>query len=191
MTSMGLVSLQAAVQAWLKPAMWVPGVRSFHSEQHEWRVAAPAGQVLEAVLAAAGELSRRGWSQYEVDKAGRRVVLNYLTKVACWLDQVELRFEEAGPSSTVVRVHAYSTGMLPLLIPLAPLLNILLIFFPFLDKDGKCGAEINELKAAVAGKVKQLESRVVVYSLGNPARRSAGKQLSAGPESESSRPKAA
>ena len=43
----------------------------------------------------------------------------------------ELRFEEAGPSSCVVRVHAFSTGMLPLLIPLAPLLNILLIFFPF------------------------------------------------------------
>jgi hypothetical protein len=179
---MGLVSLQAAVQAWLKPAMWVPGVRSFHSEQHEWRVEAPAGQVFEAVLAAAGELSSRGWSQYEADKAGRRVVLNYLTKGAKWLDQVELLFE-VGPSSTVVRVHAFSTGMLPLLIPLAPLLNILLIFFPFLDKDGKCGAEIDELKTAVAGKVKKLESCVVVYSLGNPARRSAGKSLSEGPES--------
>jgi hypothetical protein len=188
---MGLVSLQAGVQAWLKPAMWIPGVRSFHSEQHEWRVAAPAGQVLEAVVEAAAGLTTRGWSQYEVDKAGRRVVLNYVTRVAKWLDQVELRFEEVGPSSTVVRVHAYSTGMLPLLIPLAPLLNILLIFFPFLDKDGKCGAEIDELRAAVAIKVKQIESRVVVYSLGNPARRSASKQLAAGPESASSRPKAA
>lgn len=169
---MGLmVSVQLAVQAALCPAMWIPGLRNTHHEVHEWHVGEPCAALMDKVWAAAAQLEGGGsWSQWELDKARGIIVLNYLTRRLRWLDQVELQFEAGGAGSSVVRVRAYSTGMLPLLVPFAPLLNALLCWVPFSDAGGKCGKEIAELRLAVAATVKQLASTVVMFSLGNPQR---------------------
>jgi hypothetical protein len=164
---MGLVSAQARLQARLKPASWVPGVRWFHSESAEWRVqGTPVEALMDKVWSAAAELSSRGWSQHEQDKVGKRIVLNALTQGLKWLDQVELRFAEVEGGWTQVRVRGYSTGLLPMVVPLAPLLNVLLCLFPFLCF-GKVGAELSELRDAVARKGDAVESRGVSYSLGS------------------------
>eukprot|EP00658_Telonema_sp_P-2_P041320 TRINITY_DN2953_c0_g1_i2.p1 TRINITY_DN2953_c0_g1~~TRINITY_DN2953_c0_g1_i2.p1 ORF type:complete len:102 (+),score=17.30 TRINITY_DN2953_c0_g1_i2:163-468(+) len=50
-----------------------------------------------------------------------------------WLDILEVRCKpsDAGESCTNVYLKSYSSGFLPLTIPLAPLLNFCLFFVPF------------------------------------------------------------
>jgi hypothetical protein len=175
-----LVRAQAGVQAWLRPGVWLPCARDWHHEVHEW--ASPslgADELLDKVWSIAKdmELEGRALEQYDYDKAGKRIVLNYFTAKAKWLDQLELTFVSAGSGCTV-RVRAYSTGVLPLLVPLAPLLNVIFMFFPFQDANGKCNAEIEELRAEVVKAVSDLSSTVVVYSKGNPARQPLQAQVS-------------
>ncbi len=174
-----LVRAQAGVQAWLRPGLWLACARDFHHEVHEWASSSlGADELLDKVWTIAKDMELEGsaFEQYAYDKAGKKIVLNYLTAKAKWLDQIELTFVPAGSGCTV-RVRAYSTGVLPLVVPLAPLLNAIFMFFPFQDANGKCNQEIEELRTEVVKAVSDLTSAVLVYSKGNPARQSPQAQV--------------
>lgn len=52
---------------------------------------------------------------------------------AQWLDVVDLHFSADTETSTFVKVQSTSTGLFPLIIPFASILNCLLFWVPFLD----------------------------------------------------------
>jgi hypothetical protein len=144
-----LVALQAAVQARLRPAVWSAWVARFHSTELSWTLSCSVAQGVAEVAAAARTLAGRGWSVHSMDVAGGRVVLNRLTPWMKWLDQARFRFEPHGPGCKVI-IDAYSTGALPLVVPLAPALNCALFCLPFMDTGGACAASVEELRASIA-----------------------------------------
>jgi hypothetical protein len=60
---------------------------------------------------------------------------------------LELRLE-AHAEGTLVRVLGFSSGFLPTCIPLAPLLNMVFFFVPFLDNNFN-GNRIKKVRAAL------------------------------------------
>jgi hypothetical protein len=144
-----LVTWQAASQARLRPAVWSPRVARFHSTELLWTLRCSVAQGVAELLAITRNLADRGWSVHSVDEGRGCVVLNRLTPWLKWLDQARFRFEPYGQGCKV-EIYACSTGFLPLIVPLAPVLNCALFFLPFFDGTGACAASVEELRALIA-----------------------------------------
>eukprot|EP00752_Nemacystus_decipiens_P009971 g8893.t1 len=143
----GYVKLQVHIQ----PAMWLPGLRYPHNWWETWSVATAEpevcvkdiGRAIENVAVAAASPEGIGGGQMVFQLAGLRYSAEEgagYARMICvskarWLDIVELRVykPEGGGEGCEVAAHGYSTGFLPLKIPLAFLLNIPLCFIPFSD----------------------------------------------------------
>jgi len=123
-----------------------------------------AAAVMDAVWNVANELEDfRPWSRNDSEM---EMVVNFLTK-AMWLDRIELQFTKQG-SSTKVRVKNCSTGLIPCIIPGAPLMNVLLAPAPFLDW-GKLASTMKYLQKKTAEKLgTEITREIVFVSLGNP-----------------------
>eukprot|EP00903_Cladosiphon_okamuranus_P016073 g14837.t1 len=147
----GYVKLQVHIQKFLKPGMWLPGIRYPHNWWEKWTVATAEtevcvkdiGRAIENVAAAAVSPEGIGGGQMVFQLAGlwycAEKGMGY-AKMICvtkarWMDIVELRVckPEGGGEGCEVTAHGYSTGFLPLKIPLACLINIPLCFIPFSD----------------------------------------------------------
>jgi len=148
----------------LKPGARSPIGRLMREEVHEWTIEGKSvDEVKNGLRKAAEELD--GFKLYS-EKADV-MVINFLTK-AKWLDQLVLRFEATSGNAVKVRVQNNSTGLLPLIIPLAPLLNVVFFFVPFKDH-GKCGATINVFKKGLSKQLNEdVGSEVIQKSKGNP-----------------------
>mmetsp|Transcript_13512 Transcript_13512/g.34324 ORF Transcript_13512/g.34324 Transcript_13512/m.34324 type:complete len:168 (-) Transcript_13512:287-790(-) len=167
---MGLVSVQAAVQGAIRPGTWLPGVRNFHSEVQEWTISVPVVEAMEKVWAAAEELRDAGYSPRKLDKENKVVVIDFFTAKAKWLDQVVLRFSSLGSGCKCVATNS-STGVFPLVIPLAPVLNVALCWFPFGD-GGKCANTLDRLcrRLGVATGT-EVTSKTLRFSITNPKKK--------------------
>jgi len=137
-----MASIQASIQSVIKPATWIPGIRNFHSEVHEWNFNVGVDEAMDTIWAAAKALD--GYVPRKFNKAGRTMVVDFLTK-AKWLDQIKISFVSSSNGGCVARLFNCSTGFLPCIIPLAPLINIPLTILPFGD-GGKCAAAMQTLR---------------------------------------------
>ncbi|GBG25797.1 Hypothetical Protein FCC1311_020162 [Hondaea fermentalgiana] len=154
---MGFIAWQRSIQTKLRPALVLPGVRNLHSEEQTWVVAASAKETLEAIWKAASELE-----EYEPAKREeKKLTVDYLTTKLKWLDQITIEVVSESQDSTTLKVVDGSTGFLPLTIPLAPLLNIVLCWFPFGD-NGKCAATMSTLRKKTAQNLGKDINREVV-----------------------------
>ncbi|CAM9191214.1 unnamed protein product [Ectocarpus sp. 4 AP-2014] len=134
--------------------MWLPGLRYPHNWWETWSVATAEpevcvrdmGRAIENVAIAAESSEGIGDGQMVFQLASLRYCAEEgvgYAKMICvskasyqgWLDIVELKVykPEDGGEGSEVAAHGYSTGFLPLKIPLACLINIPLFFIPFSD----------------------------------------------------------
>ncbi|CAM9854594.1 unnamed protein product [Sphacelaria rigidula] len=132
--------------------MWIPGLRYPHNWWETWAVetAEPEecikdmGRAIQNVADSARAPEGVGGGsmlfhlaslRYDADERTGYATMLCMTK-ARWVDIVELKVlkPEDGGAGSRVQAHGYSTGFLPLNIPLACVLNIPLCFIPFSDK---------------------------------------------------------
>ena len=130
------VRLQSRVQLSLSPGNWIPFVRMPHKWNEMWLVRdrTPA-ECVKAIVKATEELCEKGgkWVYEVVDaeeESGRLVICCYTR--ARWMDVITINFSKVVSGSNASVSH-YSSGFLPLIVPLAPILNCVLCFIPFYD----------------------------------------------------------
>mmetsp|Transcript_5654 Transcript_5654/g.7759 ORF Transcript_5654/g.7759 Transcript_5654/m.7759 type:complete len:170 (-) Transcript_5654:19-528(-) len=163
------ISLQGNIQSKLRPGSWLPGIRNPHSEEVEWKF--PESTSKETAMNAVSEAatSLDNFLERSNDKESRTIVIDTFTK-AKWMDQVVLKFKEDGSDGGELKaqVECCATGFFPLIVPLAPLLNIIFCFIPFGD-GGNCARTMKILQKKVTEMSgTEIESKTIRYSLTNP-----------------------
>jgi len=132
-----LCRCQANFQAVLRPAVWIPGLRTPHQYTEEWRIGTNPGVCLQEVLIAVKKLNVvcEGGNVYEINKIINDTFLEVLvyTRMQC-LYVLDFRFlSDPETGGTNIKVRSFATGWLPVCIPLSFLLNMLLFLVPFYD----------------------------------------------------------
>ncbi|EGD77375.1 hypothetical protein PTSG_08471 [Salpingoeca rosetta] len=138
-----LGAMQGRIQASLNPGGWVPGVRSLHNFKEDWVLSDCDPKLgFDCTLSAFRGLSITRGVQHVVAKADTSnfdLELHIYTR-AEWLDVIRISFNQvvrghlvAPMGGCIATVVAYSTGLLPCSLPLAPLLNMALCWVPFSD----------------------------------------------------------
>ncbi|RDD36478.1 hypothetical protein TrispH2_011191 [Trichoplax sp. H2] len=130
--------LQAPIQSFLRPAIWVPGLRNVHTVKEEWTIEASPGDAFDKAIEAIEEVKKQEEfvQVHMINKDSREIRLFYFTSKAQWLDIMELHFKRGLDDETaIVDARSFSSGLLPVCIPLSFVLNTVFFFFPFLDHD--------------------------------------------------------
>uniref|UniRef100_A0A7S2RFA6 Uncharacterized protein n=1 Tax=Mucochytrium quahogii TaxID=96639 RepID=A0A7S2RFA6_9STRA len=166
-----MISCQGSIQTKLRPATWIPGIRNPHSEVQSWTFDADVATSMKYVWEAANDLTTTGYIPRVFDKDTEVIVVDCLTKNAKWMDQLRFAFKFCEEGKTDCQVFGSSTGFLPLIFPLAPVLNVFLCWIPFLDQ-GVCGKEMGKLGQQVETKFNtSITIRVMRYSNSNPKKK--------------------
>lgn len=129
-----LIGFQGDLQGNIKPAQWVPIIRNMHRFELELGIfELSQGNVVSVVQDA---IKQSGLLLKNVinNKHGYEIVAHYYTPSAAWLDVVTLRVT-MNERQNYVSIHGVgeSTGVISLVVPFAPLMNIMLCYFPFDD----------------------------------------------------------
>ncbi|KAL3858207.1 hypothetical protein ACJMK2_012809 [Sinanodonta woodiana] len=124
--------LQSPIQALVKPAMWLPFLRKCHSYSETWKIDASPDEFTTSVLNALRcliEMDDVG-SYYDVHTVETEdgFIRIFVLTWAEWLDVIEIK-----RTGNKVKVSSFSTGLLPLCIPFACLLNCVFFWVPFFD----------------------------------------------------------
>ncbi|GFS02369.1 hypothetical protein ElyMa_006443700 [Elysia marginata] len=137
--------IQRPIQTFLRPAVWVPGLRNLHSHRETWTFKEDSSHQgnLDSILNAINKVIAKDTSKFywHVQQPAAAVgnettplqdsksfVRIFTFTRAEWLDITEITL-----SGNKAEVWAFSSGFLPLIIPLACFLNVPFFFFPFLD----------------------------------------------------------
>lgn len=147
----GLVSCQVAIQSYLHPGSWLWGVRNAHSEEERWLIPDTRSSDVIKILE---DFVLSDSTKYNIARRTlTELVVDVITPVR-WLDQLRLEFRDVEGGSECHAVGC-STGFLPLIVPLAPLLNALLCWVPFGDS-GKNFTSLLELRRELSSNGKQV-----------------------------------
>mmetsp|Transcript_25884 Transcript_25884/g.34363 ORF Transcript_25884/g.34363 Transcript_25884/m.34363 type:complete len:175 (-) Transcript_25884:1-525(-) len=166
-----LVSLQGYIQSFLHPGTWLPFAKKYHSEEAEWTFSQPkstitTNEAMDAVWSAAQTLDY--FVARTKNDSNDTMVIDTFTK-AKWMDQIIFKFGSG--TAVVVHVEASSTGVFPLIIPFAPILNIFFAFVPFKDF-GKNYSAMEKLRKETEKIMdSNIETKTIRRSLGNPRRK--------------------
>ncbi|CAC5379886.1 unnamed protein product [Mytilus coruscus] len=124
--------LQGPLQALIRPAMWIPGIKNLHSHFVTWQSDKPPTEVLAALVRAIKQIKSADdtGSYYDIHKINKE---KYFLRVFCftraeWLDVVEIEIKEDS-----IEAKSFSSGFLPLFIPFAFILNCVFFWVPFYD----------------------------------------------------------
>lgn len=127
---------QSPIQAAIRPAVWLPGIRNLHSKKETWIIPDATPEVcLENLVSAVALLGEREKMHIHKVRPNRNFVQIYSYTEFEWLDIVEIEFQPGQERGTLGKAHSFSTGVLPLMIPLAFLLNMVFFFVPFYDNN--------------------------------------------------------
>lgn len=129
-----LSSIQAPIQGKLRPAVWLPGVRNLHSCHERWEInkLTPDVCVQKVVEAIAKLAENEKIFLHKVNRETKILQIFSYTK-AEWLDIVEIEFRPGRYSGTEGFAKSFSTGLLPVWVPLSFLFNMIFFFVPFYD----------------------------------------------------------
>lgn len=97
------------------------------------------------------------------------VVISCLTARMKWLDLIELRVCD-GPEEgkCEIKAECKSTGVCPMIVPMAPVMNLFLFWIPFGD-GGKCAQSLLAVRKALRSELNdEVESKSVFVSYSNP-----------------------
>eukprot|EP00730_Choanoeca_flexa_P000189 TRINITY_DN10086_c0_g1_i3.p2 TRINITY_DN10086_c0_g1~~TRINITY_DN10086_c0_g1_i3.p2 ORF type:complete len:220 (+),score=29.29 TRINITY_DN10086_c0_g1_i3:1592-2251(+) len=123
--------LQSDIQASLRASIWIPGVRNPHMYRAKYQVSGSLEEVQSAI--SAGVAAHDTEFQMSVAKTEPNFVQAYAYTKAEWLDVSEFSLSNDGSTSVNVDVLAFSSGFVPVAVPLAPVLNGAMAWFPFSD----------------------------------------------------------
>mmetsp|Transcript_22669 Transcript_22669/g.31682 ORF Transcript_22669/g.31682 Transcript_22669/m.31682 type:complete len:219 (-) Transcript_22669:277-933(-) len=156
---------QAPIQAFLRPGMWIPGCRAIRYYAEKWTLSCECDTALESFIKSVeyfkvnkgeGTLGNEKIIIRENDAKRHKATIYCFTKTAEYLDVVEVCFSEssslAGKDSQEGRgkcnatIRSFSSGFIPTLIPLAPLLSVVFFFIPFAGNDPKSGTFTNNTR---------------------------------------------
>lgn len=123
--------IQAPIQCFLRPAMWIPGLNRLHSVTQTWHSADYNVQKnIECVERALAKVIDKDTthSDFIVNKVEPDFLQILVFTRAEWLDVIEMEFKD-----NVIKIWAFSSGFLPLFLPGAFLLNLAFFWVPFMD----------------------------------------------------------
>ncbi|XP_046839500.1 uncharacterized protein LOC124433766 [Xenia sp. Carnegie-2017] len=128
--------LQSNIQAKLRPAVWLPGVRNLHSCAERWEIPelVPEESLQKVIDAVARLAEMEDIYLHSVDREKNFVQIFCYTK-AGWLDVVEIDLYPGRFQGTQGNARSFSTGLLPVWVPLSFLLNSIFFFVPFYDRN--------------------------------------------------------
>ena len=128
-------------QARLKPAQWVPYIRNLHRYEMEigkyklkdFTQSNDEKEIIQTMTSIILK-SKLIPSKTMESNDGYIMEANYYTPKLAWLDVVTLNIV-INKSDNIINIHGIgeSTGLFPLIVPLAPVLNIVTCWFPFDD----------------------------------------------------------
>ncbi|XP_068738636.1 uncharacterized protein [Montipora capricornis] len=125
---------QSPIQGKLRPAVWLPKIKDLHSCHETWIIPETTPEVcLENLIAAVDRLSENEKMHISKVKPHKHFVQIFSFTQYEWLDVVEIEFQPGRESGTLGKAKSFSTGLLPLMIPFAFLLNMVFCFVPFYD----------------------------------------------------------
>lgn len=130
-----LIQFQSGLQASLKPAQWIPKMRDIH--RYEMKIG--TFQISDNwhfldIIHKAMEKSKLIPKKVMETNNGYIMEAYYYTPSTAWLDVVTLSIV-INPNKNTMTINGLgeSTGLLPLVVPFAPILNIMLCWLPFDD----------------------------------------------------------
>ncbi|OWF55288.1 uncharacterized protein LOC110461690 [Mizuhopecten yessoensis] len=125
--------IQAPIQSFLRPAMWLPGCNRLHSHTETWRSdSVGADSLLEDIVNSVPDLMESDitGATYVVNKVDeeRGFVRIFAFTWANWLDVMEFTMR-----GNKIQARSFSSGFLPLSVPFAVIFNCVLFWMPFYD----------------------------------------------------------
>eukprot|EP01083_Nonionella_stella_P175521 611456_1 len=132
------VKYQARISAFLRPGHWIPCLRDCHAYSTAGCFKSESktkGSEYVNAIRDAMEQCKLIVYQSKPTPYGFLIEAYDFTKCCGWLDIVILKvyWDDKTPLEVRIEAIAGATGVLPLLIPLAPLLNVVLCWVPFSD----------------------------------------------------------
>ena len=148
---------QAPIQAFVRPAVWIPGVRSLHSFRERWIIEdATPERCLEDVSQAVEEVKTgEHLVVHKIDKVNNFIQIFSYT-ASNWLDVAEIRFRATSAQRTEAEAYSFSSGVLPVCCPLSFVFNSIFCWVPFWDHNFN-ERRLRELRNAMAEKVTSTE----------------------------------
>jgi len=144
---------QGAVQAVIRPAMWFPGLRAIHQFQETWLLGDTDQEKGADTLAEGVRNMSHEEYIFQLKKVNHEKKYSFI-EIHCytrarWLDVVEITFRQSKThKQTVAIARAFSTGIFPVSVPAAPLLNALFFWLPFSDNQFPEEVWLTEIKKA-------------------------------------------
>ena len=148
---------QAPIQAFIRPAVWIPGIRNLHSFRERWIIEdATPQRCLEDVTQAVEKVKTgENLVVHKIDKTKSFIQIFSYT-AANWLDVVEIRFHATSAERTEAEAYSFSSGVLPLCCPLSFIFNTIFCWVPFWDHHFN-ERRLKELRNAMTEKVTSVE----------------------------------
>lgn len=131
---------QGPIQAFLRPAIWIPGHRNIRYHCERWESDDLTSKVFDSMVEVFTDFrdqrSLLGASivLHTVNKSSQFIEVHTYTPGAEWLDVVDVHIFPR-TKGCVIEIRSWSSGFLPTIIPLAPLLNVALFWVPFSGRD--------------------------------------------------------
>lgn len=129
--------IQSPIQAFLRPAVWLPGINRLHSHREQWvAMSGTADQLIEELIQAVERAAEADpnttYAVKQVDREKHKVQIYNWTR-AEWLDVVEIEFRDGANGGVEAKCFSFSSGFLPTWVPLCFLFNMIFFFIPFYD----------------------------------------------------------
>lgn len=153
MCSNCIARLQSPIQAFLRPGLWFCGVRNLHVAREMWDIPnCTPTECLDSLVSAVEKIAdSEPTGQLRMQKVDRQTwfcQIFSLTRSCGWLDVVEVEFRPAKEGGTEAEAISFSTGFLPVSIPLAFMWNAVLFWLPF-SGNGFNSKRLNSLREAM------------------------------------------
>lgn len=154
---------QGNIQSFVRPGIWLPGFRSPHMYQETWQIATNPPVCMRTVISAVRSLNvdeqdGRLYELAKVDDEACFIQINAYTYGQS-LHVIEIHFSENTVTAcTEAKVRSFSSGLLPVSVPLCFLWNCFLFFVPFCD----CGQNrfwLHSIRGAMETEVKVVSAR--------------------------------
>ncbi|XP_001201153.1 uncharacterized protein LOC764703 [Strongylocentrotus purpuratus] len=132
-----LSTIQSPIQAFLRPAVWIPGLNRLHSHREQWvSLSGTADQLVDDLIQAVDRVAesdpKTTYAVKQVDREKHKVQI-YNWTWAEWLDVVEIEFRDGANGGVEAKCFSFSSGFLPTWFPLCFLFNVLFFWLPFYD----------------------------------------------------------
>ena len=144
-------TLQGPIQDVIAPGHWVGQLAGINSKTDRWEFADSSPEEVSGALVSVLEgltPDRRAkllMPELRIARADASAVHVLTWTKAEWLDSLDVRLEPRG-SGCVARASFYATGLVPTSVPLAPLINIAMAWFPFGSAEPSRGGPLQDFR---------------------------------------------